>query len=63
MSRLLELVAGWKGYAVVAVALGWLFYREPFGFREAMAMLVIFSGVAIVKWTTAGGSRRTANRP
>lgn len=44
--------------AVVAVALGWLFYREPFGFREAMAMLVIFSGVAIVKWTTAGGVRR-----
>jgi drug/metabolite transporter (DMT)-like permease len=35
--------------AVVAVALGWLFYREPFGTREAMAMLVIFAGVAIVK--------------
>ena len=35
--------------AVVAVALGWLFYREPFGKREAMAMLVIFAGVAIVK--------------
>jgi drug/metabolite transporter (DMT)-like permease len=35
--------------AVVAVALGWLFYREPFGFREAMAMLVIFAGVALVK--------------
>jgi drug/metabolite transporter (DMT)-like permease len=37
--------------AVVAVTLGWLFYREPFGFREAMAMAVIFTGVAIVKWT------------
>jgi drug/metabolite transporter (DMT)-like permease len=35
---------------VVAVALGWLFYREPFGTREALAMLVIFSGVAVVKW-------------
>jgi drug/metabolite transporter (DMT)-like permease len=35
--------------AVVAVALGWLFYREPFGRREALAMAVIFAGVAIVK--------------
>lgn len=34
---------------VVAVALGWLFYREPFGMREALAMCVIFLGVAIVK--------------
>jgi drug/metabolite transporter (DMT)-like permease len=36
--------------SVVAVALGWLFYREPFGLREAAAMLVIFTGVALVKW-------------
>ncbi len=35
--------------AVVAVGLGWLFYREPFGLREAIAMAVIFAGVAIVK--------------
>ena len=35
--------------AVVAVGLGWLFYREPFGLREAMAMIVIFGGVALVK--------------
>ncbi len=34
---------------VVAVFLGWLFYREPFGLREAAAMLVIFAGVALVK--------------
>jgi drug/metabolite transporter (DMT)-like permease len=34
---------------VVAVILGWLFYREPFGPREATAMVVIFVGVAIVK--------------
>ena len=33
----------------VAVALGWLFYREPFGVREAIAMAIIFAGVAIVK--------------
>ncbi len=34
---------------VVAVTLGWLFYREPFGMREAAAMTVIFAGVALVK--------------
>jgi drug/metabolite transporter (DMT)-like permease len=34
---------------IVAVWLGWLFYREPFGIREAVAMIVIFAGVAIVK--------------
>jgi drug/metabolite transporter (DMT)-like permease len=34
---------------VVAVGLGWLFYREPFGRREAVAMAIIFAGVAIVK--------------
>ena len=36
--------------SVVAVALGWLFYREPFGRREVVAMLVIFAGVGLVKW-------------
>jgi drug/metabolite transporter (DMT)-like permease len=35
--------------AVVAVGLGWLFYREPFGSREAAAMVIIFFGVALVK--------------
>ena len=39
---------------VVAVALGWLFYREQFGWREVVAMLIIFAGVAMVK----GFSRR-----
>ncbi len=34
---------------VVAVLLGWLVYREPFGKREILAMLVIFLGVALVK--------------
>jgi drug/metabolite transporter (DMT)-like permease len=34
---------------VVAVFLGWLFYREHFGWLEASAMMVIFVGVAIVK--------------
>jgi len=35
--------------AVVAVTLGWLFYREPFGLRETAAMVIIFTGVAAVK--------------
>jgi drug/metabolite transporter (DMT)-like permease len=35
--------------AVVAVTLGWLFYREPFGLREAFAMIVIFAAVTLVK--------------
>lgn len=41
---------------VVAVLLGWLFYREPFGAREGLAMAVIFLGVAVVK--RYGGARR-----
>ena len=35
---------------VVAVFLGWLFYREPFGARELLAMVAVFGGVAIVKY-------------
>ena len=34
---------------IVAVFLGWLFYREAVGIREVIAMLVIFTGVALVK--------------
>jgi len=40
---------------VVAVALGWLFYREPFGLRESLAMLIIFASVAAVKRLAAYG--------
>jgi drug/metabolite transporter (DMT)-like permease len=35
--------------SVVAVTLGWLFYREPFGPREMASMAIIFTGVALVK--------------
>lgn len=51
MDRLPVSVASIYNYVnpVVAVALGWLFYREPFGRREALGMAVIFAGVAIVK--------------
>lgn len=36
---------------VVAVLLGWLFFREPFGLRSAMAMLIVFAGIGIVRWS------------
>jgi drug/metabolite transporter (DMT)-like permease len=42
---------------VVAVILGSLFLREPFGSREIAAMIVIFAGIALVKWSE---SRRTS---
>jgi len=35
--------------AIVAVFLGWLFYREHFGMREAISMLIIFAAVWAVK--------------
>jgi drug/metabolite transporter (DMT)-like permease len=35
---------------LVAVGLGWLFYREPFGGREAFALALVISGVFIVKY-------------
>jgi drug/metabolite transporter (DMT)-like permease len=38
---------------IVAVALGWIFYREPFGPRELVAMCIIFTGVFMVKTATA----------
>ncbi len=34
---------------IVAVALGWLFFREPFGWTDAGGMAVVFLGVAMVK--------------
>lgn len=50
---------------VVAVALGWLVYREPFGLRAAAAMAIIFTGVALVKrYSPAPGPPRVgALRP
>ena len=44
---------------LVAVFLGWLLFREPFGGREGIAMLIIFSGVGVVRWSVA---RRPARR-
>lgn len=44
---------------LVAVFLGWLFYREPFGWRELFAMAAVFGGVALVKYY----SNRAPSRP
>lgn len=51
MDRLPVAVASIYTYVnpIVAVVLGWLLYHEPFGVREAIAMAVIFAGVAMVK--------------
>jgi drug/metabolite transporter (DMT)-like permease len=51
ISRLPVAIASIYTYVnpVVAVFLGWIFYREPFGAWEATAMVVIFAGVALVK--------------
>ena len=51
MDRLPVAIVSLYNYAngVVAVFLGWLFYREPFGPRDLLAMAVIFAGVAVVK--------------
>jgi len=34
---------------IIAVFLGWLFFREHFGPQELIAMVIIFAGVALVK--------------
>lgn len=50
---------------VVALGLGWLFYRERIGLREIAAMLVIFTGVALVRRYSrhaTGKSRTPAGR-
>jgi drug/metabolite transporter (DMT)-like permease len=51
MDRLPVAVASIYTYVnpIVAVVLGWLIYNEPFGWREGIAMVIIFLGVALVK--------------
>ncbi len=41
---------------VVAVLLGWVFFREPFGVRSAIAMLIVFVGIGVVRWSEAAHS-------
>jgi len=51
MNRLPVAVASIYTYVnpIVAVLLGWMLYNETFGVREAIAMVIIFAGVAMVK--------------
>ena len=45
---------------VIAVALGVFFLNEPFTLRMGVAALLVFAGVAVVRWA---GTRRTAIAP
>ena len=45
---------------IVAVWLGFLFFREPFGGRELIAMIIIFAGIALVRWSESFRSKRSA---
>lgn len=36
---------------IVAVFLGSLFFLEPFGYREVIAMTVIFLGIVLIRWS------------
>jgi drug/metabolite transporter (DMT)-like permease len=47
---------------VIAVALGVLILNEPFTARMAVAALLVFAGVALVRWTSAPATR-TAPAP
>jgi drug/metabolite transporter (DMT)-like permease len=47
---------------VVAVFLGWLVYREPFGWGEASAMAVIFLGVWMVRRATTSVQKLRSQR-
>jgi drug/metabolite transporter (DMT)-like permease len=48
---------------VVAVILGWLFYRERFDRRDLLAMLIIFAGVAVVKRFAVSSSAPAPSPP
>ncbi len=47
---------------VVALFLGWLFFREPFGYRDLAAMIVIFTGIVLVRWSESN-KRATLTMP
>lgn len=48
---------------IVALFLGWWFYRERIGAREIAAMLVIFAGVALVKRYGQGVTGKPIDSP
>ncbi len=63
MAKLPVAVASLYNYVnpLVAVALGWLFFREPFGWLECFAMAMIFTGVAIVKRQSVAVQKHSAD--
>jgi drug/metabolite transporter (DMT)-like permease len=64
MDRLTVAVASIYTYVnpTVAVLLGWLVFHESFGVREAIAMGVIFVGVAMVKRASVSVQKAGADR-
>jgi drug/metabolite transporter (DMT)-like permease len=64
MAKLPIAIASLYNYVnpLVAVALGWLFFREPFGLLECFAMVMIFTGVAIVKRQSVAVQKLSADR-
>ena len=62
MDRLPVAVASIYTYVnpLIAVVLGWAVYNEPFGRREAIAMAIIFAGIAIVKRSSAHSAHSSA---
>jgi len=64
MAKLPIAIASLYNYVnpLVAVALGWLFFREPFGMLECFAMAMIFAGVAIVKRQSIAVQQLSADR-
>lgn len=48
---------------IVAVVLGYLFYREQLGWRELLGMAVIFLGVALVKRFSSHGAKGSKTAP
>ena len=48
---------------IVAVFLGSLLYHEAFGARELIAMLIIFAGVGLVRWSESDRGRKPDRLP
>ena len=44
---------------IVALFLGWLFFREPFGTRGVISMAIIFLGIGVVRWSESRGYKQS----
>jgi len=63
MDRLPVAVASIYTYVnpVMAVLLGWLVYREEFGWREGIALAIIFLAIAMVKRSSVAVQKASAD--